>query len=286
MDENREAQVEQEEDTLDEGLADAFEDSWSEDEGLADDDDEMLGGEEATDAQPEPEAGEDEPTETEGDEGQAGEPEEKAEDQRFHLKHNGEETDVSLEEVIELAQKGMDYDNIRGERDTFRRERDEVKAERDKYKQFLEEVRGGQFESIDDFMLDTRARIRAERNGTSFEAEFASEQANQYAAKNNANGGNPVEVFMQRFPGVKAEDIPDSVWAETKETGDLAGAYARYIEKKSELDQKDAEIKRLQEKISALEQNQKNRDRSAGSSRSASAGKTKSTIAELWDNDE
>lgn len=204
-------------------------------------------------------------------------------DQYLELKHFDEIRKVGKDEAKVLAQKGLDYDNIRSERDNFRSERDSAKAELERYKAFLEEVRGDQFSSIDELIEDTRARVRAEKNGTSYEEELAAQRNQRVVPQSEpeSNGPSPVDIFLQKFPGVRAEDIPESVWAETRQTGDLAGAYEKYQKA-----QKEDEIKQLKDKIAVLEQNQKNKERSAGSSRSAGASKGKSTIAQLWDNGE
>ena len=192
------------------------------------------------------------------------------------------------DEAKVLAQKGLDYDNIRSERDNFRNERDTLKTENERLKEmeaFLNEVRGDQFSSIDDFMLDTRARMIAEKNGTKFEDELASLKAKQAPKPKEEHKEpekpSPVDEFVRRFPEVKAEEIPESVWAEVRQTGDLVGAYVRHMESK-----KADEIQKLKDEIEILKQNAENAKRSAGSSRSAGNKSNKSTIAELWDNGE
>lgn len=287
MDENREAQVEQEEEALDEGLADAFEDSWSEDEGLADDDDEMLDGEEATDAQPEPEAGEDESAETEGDEEEAGEPEEKAEDQRFHLKHNGEETDVSLEEVIELAQKGMDYDRIK--EDYGRIKADSATMQRYREQEaFLKELAesGDEKMDIQTLMEVTRARMLMGRDPSLTEDEArrqvreSAKSAGSAEKKEEAKAAEPSPEerrqrmfadFLQAYPDVQADKIPKEVWDDAGRTFDLVGAYQRH------------ENRELRKEIDTLRQNNKNKERSTGSRRSVGSPKQKDDFDEAWD---
>lgn len=208
-------------------------------------------------------------------------------DQYLELKHFGETRKVGKEEAKTLASKGLDWDNMRSERDAARSERDALKTENARLKEmeaFLNEVRGDQFSSIDDFMLDTRARMRSEANGTKFEDELASLKSKQTPAEEQKPAEqkpSPVDEFLHRFPNVKAEEIPESVWEEVRQTGDLVGAYVRHQES-----EKATEIQKLKDEIETLKQNQKNAERSAGSSRSAGNKSTKSTIAELWDNGE
>lgn len=224
------------------------------------------------------------PAETDGPAKDEEKPEAADTDQYLELKHFDEIRKVGKEEAKVLAQKGMDYDNIRNERDTFRTERDNLKAENERFKameEFLNEVRGDQFATVEDFMTDTRARMLADKNGTKYEDELAALKAKQEPKEKpkEAAKPSPVDEFLTRFPGVKAEEIPESVWAEVKQTGDLVGAYVRHTEK-----QKADEIQKLKDEIETLKQNQKNASRSAGSSRSAGNKGNKSLIAELWDN--
>lgn len=77
--------------------------------------------------------------------------------------------------------------------------------------------------------------------------------------------------FAMARPDVKAENIPGEVWQEFRSSGDLLGAYTRY------------ENAQLRQRISALEQNQRNRERSAGSRRTAGAAQLKDIFDAAWD---
>ena len=68
-------------------------------------------------------------------------------EQKYKLKHLGEEKEVTLEEMTSLSQKGMDYDRIRGKYDELNN--------------LLRELAGN--ESVDDFLnnLGTRSQEQA-----------------------------------------------------------------------------------------------------------------------------
>lgn len=265
---------------------------WGKDEDSDEDEETEDAGEEDIDDKSAEDADHsDKETPAETKDGPAEEAAEAAEaadtDQYLELKHFGETKKVGKEEAKTLASKGLDWDNMRSERDAARSERDALKTENAKLKEleaFLNEVRGDQFASIDDFMMDTRARMRSEANGTKFEDELAalkSKQTPAEAQKPAEEKPSPVDEFLHRFPNVKAEEIPESVWEEVRQTGDLVGAYVKHMES-----QKADEIQKLKDEIETLKQNQKNKERSAGSSRSSGNKSGKSTIAELWDNGE
>ena len=211
------------------------------------------------------------------------EPEQKAEeeDQFLELKHMDTVRKVNRDEAKVLAQKGLDYDRIRGERDAMQKDYAQLK----KYENFLNELKGD-FPSIDAMMTDTRARMLAEKEGISYADAVAKvgvmQQGTPAKPQAEQQRANPVDQFVQKYPGVKAEEIPQAVWDEVKRTGDLVGAYENYQNTKA----KDDRIASLEQEIEALKQNQKNAARSTGSANSSGKTSSKSLIQQLWDEDD
>lgn len=254
--------------------------TWSEDEDAdSDDESEEFDEDSAEDSDEadQPEADEAEKqTETEDE---AGEEAEDA-DQWLELKHMDDEPrKVSKEEAKVLAQKGLDYDRIREERDN-------LKANLPRYEEmekFLQEMQGD-FATLEEFMDDTRARIKADAEGISYNDALAEVQsARKPAPAQPSSDGSQlnVDAFIQEYPDVKAEDIPASVWAEVRETGDLLSAYKKYDNGK-----KTDRIAELEREIETLKNNKKNSARSTGSSKSSGASSSKSLIASMWDDDD
>lgn len=214
------------------------------------------------------------------------EPEQKAEeeDQFLELKHMDTVRKVNRDEAKVLAQKGLDYDRIRGERDAMQKDYAQLK----KYESFLNDLKGD-FPSIDAMMTDTRARMLAEKEGISYAdavAKVGVMQQGSQPQQTQVQQGQPkvpaVDQFVQKYPGVKAEEIPQAVWDEVKRTGDLVGAYENYQNTKV----KDERIKNLELEIETLKQNQKNAARSTGSATSSGKTSGKSLIQQLWDEDD
>ena len=186
----------------------------------------------------------------------------------LELKHFDTVKKVNKDEAKVLAQKGMDYDRIRGKLD----EATAINAKLQKYEDFLNELKGG-FNSIDDLMNDTRARLIADKEGITREqalerVKSANQQKQQLQQQAQINRNQVYEemrrqsltAFLSAFPGVKAKDIPQEVWDDMKSSNNLVASYAKY------------QAKKLADENAVLKKNAENKARSTGSMKSA--GKT------------
>lgn len=273
----------------------AFDEGWGDDPETVDEDDlEDLGdidtaedGEtETSEADDTGEAGESDVTDEAEEDGQNeenAEPEDsKAEEghQLYTLKGINGEAQYSLDDVLKLANKGLDYDGIRQDRDRLR-----------EYEAFLKTIASQSNMSVDELIDSTRARVYKEKKASEgeevsdIEALLAVQRERSEkkttaseAETKKANTDRMIQKFISEFRDVEAKDIPESVWKEAHETGDLAGAYRKYANS-----QKDAEIKRLEAENKALKQNKKNKERSIGSLKTAGAAKNKDPFDEGWD---
>lgn len=236
-------------------------------------------GEEATDEQPEtePQSGESETAES---------PEAESEDtdQYLEVKYMGENRKIGKAEAVTLTQKGLDYDRIRQERDTMQADYQTLKG----YESFLNELKGD-FPSINALMADTRARLLADKEHISYADAMAKvknlhpeqEQKAEPKHENQVQGNPAVQKFVEHYPNVKAEEIPESVWAEVRGGADLTAAYEKY-----EASEKDKKIADLEAEIKTLKQNSKNAARSPGSSSSSGKTSSKSLIEKIWEDDD
>ena len=210
-----------------------------------------------------------------------------AETDQFELKHLDETRTVSREEVITLAQKGMDYDRIRTKYDELKA----GEAQRSAHEAFLKELADSAGQSVEDMIDTARARMLANKaatEGKTLSEEDALEQIKQEKAK-QAPAEKPESAeekstekdreterqqsfmrFSREFPEVKAEEIPAEVWKDFAEgKGDLADLFARQ------------ENKRLKAELAAMKQNEENRKKSTGSRATAGSAK-KSAFDEAW----
>lgn len=196
-------------------------------------------------------------------------------DQWIELKYMDETRKVGKDEAKSLAQKGMDYDRIREERDSLKGDLPRYKA----MEEFLKEMQGD-FDTIEEFMADTRARIKADAEGISYDEALEAVKA-KTAPETKSDDDININGFMAKYPKVRAEEIPAEVWADVMETKDLVSSYEKYDNSK-----KADRIAELEKEIKTLKNNKKNADRSTGSSKSSGASSGKSLIASLWDDDD
>ena len=207
----------------------------------------------------------------------------------FILKHLGEETRVSRDEVVALAQKGMDYDRIREKWDGVK---DDIQKLR-MYESFLGELaeaRGGDIESLID---ETRTRTliaRAEARGEELSPAEAAAMAVKARVDFAPGSTDPEEArqeksqrevarFMKAYPDVRAENIPKQVWEYMNENdGDLVGAYQRYENQKLK-----EELKALKKDLEGTKQQKKNKARSTGSTKSVGSAATIDPFDSGWD---
>lgn len=274
------------------------------------DDDGPMFGEEA--AKEEPETQDSEGGEADADQQEAEEPEGEEADslpesesqgeegsepdraETFTLRHLGEDREVNRDEVIALAQKGMDYDRIREKWDGVKDSIQMYQMEHAFLKE-LADARGGDIESLID---ETRTRTllaKAEAEGKTLDPSTAAAQAvrmrlshapaqsqtqpAQDAGEDQAKANEMIDRFISVYGNsVKAEDIPKEVWEEAAKTQDLVGAYRGFENRKL----KD-ELKTLKKDLEAAKQQQKNKQRSTGSTKSVGSSKTKDPFEEGWD---
>lgn len=262
-------------------------------------DDDFVPGEETAaeeaDAQGEPADQREEPAEREPEvvQEEAAEQESTAEKvpETFTLRYMKEDKQYSRDDTIALAQKGLDYDRIRADRDSIKAELPELRD----YKGFLEELAAESKLSVEQLIENVRANRLMEQEraaGHVLTEEEAREQVQREKAARRQNKvpetegeaeleapktGEPtarksldVQAFCKAFPGVEAKDIPQAVWEEVRGGANLTSAYTRY------------ENKQLRAQIEAMQQNEKNKNRSTGS-RQSSGNAPSSVYDQAWD---
>jgi len=234
----------------------------------------------------EPEAEETEAPETE-------EPEETQEEQpaetptaeeapeAFELTFLGEKRSVNRDEVITLAQKGMNYDHAVAQAN------DKLKEYEDFFKELspnekIEDVMDGvlarlkaQREGIDEGVALQRVKLDRERKALEKQQSSVAQAKQQDEARQES-----FRRFAQQYPDVDVKDIPKEIWGKVAQGGDLVSLYAEHENK-----QLKQELKALQDKVSAMEQNSKNKSRSTGSVTTAGKAQEKDDFDSVWDDD-
>lgn len=191
------------------------------------------------------------------------------------LRHLDSERTVGESEMIALAQKGLDYDRIRGKYD-------EAKPVIEMFGEFAREA--GM--SIPDYIRNVRTEAKRAGGMSEEEARRAvdleereasihAEEARQQERESARNAqqqriSRELAEFERAFPDAynhaksDPKTIPQSVWAEVNNGLSLTAAYSRYA-----VEQARASVKTAQETVKAVQQMQKNAHRSTGSMKSA-----------------
>lgn len=253
------------------------------------------------DSDTEPSSTEEEATQTKDAEAEAGTGEETAaedtgaeadgesevkepEPETFTLKHLDETRTVGRDEVVALAQKGMDYDRMRGKYDDVSarlKEIDDWFSEYTSGKDFntfrddVEAARLAQQRGIDKATALERIKLDRERKALEAERQKAT-QAEGEAEAQKRKAAEDIKEFNKRFPDVAAklatdkDAVPQEVWDAVRRGERLVDAYDKYTAKQDAA-AKDARIKELEEQLKAKAQtdkNKKNAERSTGSQKS------------------
>ena len=224
------------------------------------------------------------------------------EDQLYTLKHLDETKQVTRDEVIALAQKGMDYDRIRAkyaDYDSVRERAETAEAELStlrEHEEFLKEMADGRTveEMIDDIRATALAgklnidhetalgRVRLDRERKQFEAEkdkaTKQEQVEQQRKQAQQQQSDAKEQwkkdcfleFAKQYPTVDPKSISGDVWAAFGNGETLVSAYSRI------------RLHELESKQAAQKQEEENAKRSAGSRQSAGKANRQDEFDALW----
>lgn len=232
-----------------------------------------------------------------------GEPEAKQpEPETFTLKHLDETRTVNRDEVVALAQKGMDYDRMRGKYDDANARLKEIDDWFSQYtngKDFasfrddVEAARLAQQRGID--KATALERIKLDRERKALEADrqnTAKADSEKEAQRQRAN--EDVRLFAERFPEAFAKFttdrsvIPQSVWDAVNKGERLVDAYEKYqtAEHTKALEQRvkelEAQVKAKEQEQTKEKQNEKNSKRSTGSAKSDGDDPAVDLIAAGW----
>lgn len=197
------------------------------------------------------------------------------------LRHLDDVKTVVEQEMISLAQKGMDYDRIR-------EKYDESKPVMELFGRFARQNNM----TIQDYTAHLRTQamrasgmseaeakrtVELEDREAAVAAKEAAEAEQQAASQRKADADArrtaDIQEFQKAFPEAAKDpkSIPQEVWADVRGGMSLVTAYAKY-----QVSQANARAQEAQRSAAAAQQNQKNTARSAGSMKSAGADKRSS----------
>lgn len=277
---------------LNEGAIEAQDEPTGDDtatEGLLGDEDIWgftLDADEASEESEESDSGADETNQSKGDAGAEAEakaetPDDEDKPDFLDVTYNHEGKKLSKKEAREYAQKGMNYDKTRTQLDNANADLARYKQ----YEQFLNDIKGD-FSTIDELMIDTRARMLMDaekEKGNSITYENAKATVREKAPKpidpKKVQADNAVRAFQAVYGNMKAADIPKEVWDDVRVTGDLLGAYHNFEKRNYE-----KRISELEKELKDEKQRNKNSSRTVGSSKSSgNKNSTKGLVDKIWD---
>ena len=213
--------------------------------------------------------------------------------ERFKVVHLGKEQELTREEMIALAQKGMDYDHVREERDKYRQapefsvidkmaeasgltrqqyiehitQMEQAEAERKLAAEMKEK-----FPDAPDELLSETARLKkeqaeAERRAAAEKRE--AEEKERTAAQRKERQQRELTEFIEAYPDIKdfEREIPKEVWQRVRGGESLLSAYRAH------------ENEQLRAKPAALEKTQENKERAVGSTKGEGDGEVDDFLA-------
>ena len=202
--------------------------------------------------------------------------------------YNHEGKKLTKREAREYAQKGMNYDKVRTQLDDANADI----ARYRQYEQFLEDIKGD-FKTVDELMIDTRARMLMDaekEKGNTITYENAKATVRERAPKpidpKKLQADNAVRDFKKLYGNMKAADISKEVWDDVRVTGDLLGAYHDYEVRgfKKQISDLEAKVSDLEKELRDEKQKNKNSSRTVGSSKSSgNKNSTKGLVDKIWD---
>lgn len=158
----------------------------------------------------------------------------------FTLKYMDEEKTVSREEVVTLAQKGMDYDRVRRrleETGSALKEYEQIRGQlglRGEQLRWMDELAKEQGLSLDTILEETHAKLLSGKTGKSLEESKAAalrqrEDWHKHDAARRQRAED-INAFYQAYPEQAADPqkIPQSVWEKVRQGDSLLNAYRNH----------------------------------------------------------
>ena len=230
-------------------------------------------------------------------------PQEPPQEQKFTIKVNKESREVGLSEMTELAQKGADYDRVKGQLAAARDDLEKVKAqfeESRKISELLKRIAEDIGVPEEDMLRRVHINWRMNKGESEKEAiahiesENAKRELNELKERQNQEKANSDSVqerasreiaeFRKEYPNVElTKELIDEMMADVQGGMTLTNAYRKIeaAKKDEEANNLRAEIQRLQQQIAAEKQNKKNRSNSPGSQTDAGGRNAKSDFDEF-----
>lgn len=202
-------------------------------------------------------------------------------EESFTIRVNKQDVTLNRNDMIAYAQKGADYDRVKGQLTESRQQAQNLQEQLDKYQgamnvleaiskdsgigldELVEQIHVGMLTKQGKTEAEAKAEIRAQKAERERDALKAQAEAQHKAPVEDSDSRMEREVaeFRQRFPGVElTEELCKELMADVQGGMPLSDAYQKH-----ENARKDAQIAELQRQLAAEKQNKRNRASSPGS---------------------
>lgn len=230
-------------------------------------------------------------------------PQEPPQEQKFTIKVNKESREVGLSEMTELAQKGADYDRVKGQLAQARQSLESAQSEltesrniSELVKRIAEDVKSTPEEMLRRIHINWRmnqgetekeaiAHIDAEnarRELNSLKEKQAQEKSSAESSQERAS--REIAEFRKEFPDVEiTKELVEDLMQDVQDGMSFLNAYRKRESsmKDEEANSLRAEIAKLQQQLKAEQQNKKNRSNTPGSQTDAGGRNAKSDFDEF-----
>lgn len=213
-----------------------------------------------------------------------------AQETSFIIRVNKEDRNVSREEMFSLAQKGADYDRVKGQvadRDkTISELTAQIEGSKDSLEmltmisesvgkpipELLEQLHVSLLMKSGQTEAEAKANIRAIKAERQANAAKAVQQKQEAKPDGKARAEKEVAEFYKRFPGVElTEELCKELTEGVRSGLSISDAY-----QKRELSRANARIAELEKQMAADKQNKKNKAKAVGSQNDSGGRRVKS----------
>lgn len=212
----------------------------------------------------------------------------------FDLKHNKETKQYTRQQMTELAQKGLDYERVTGQRDRLQQEIAELTRFRDENSgiismlksaaeasgkgeaEFIRAVRMNALiaQGVNREVAEERIlREDAERNLTAQQQKTEAAQNSKKEAEQRQR--DDIARFQKKYKDVDPKTIPQEVWDSVRSGELLTEAYGEYQRRELE-----RQLREANEKLAARTKNESNKQKTLGSLQSTAQATGKDLFLE------
>ncbi len=204
---------------------------------------------------------------------------EEVKEELHHLKHFNGDKDVTYDELIALAQEGIDRKRIVGQRDEARN--DPRLAVADRINKLSELYEYSNVDKLVDALYNSYDEQQGQEAGTT--TNKINDDTKKAQELEQAEADKPYNDFVSKYPDVKADEIPQEVWSKVNSGESILKAYDDFVGNTKE-QERNKEVDALKAEIAILKKNTDNKTKTkTGSIEGKSDGVKQESYLDIWD---